>query len=146
MRETVLVNVMQTKEHLLEVVAADVFAEGTTIRNVVEELSSSYCFLCDVGDWDLLAVFVPGGRFLEFVVFDDVFVLKFLGCFNFFLKEIDSFLVIPWVGQVEDLEGELLVVFISSELDLGAETRAECLLNVISVEGACGLHFSTSFV
>lgn len=55
-RETVLVDVVKSHQHLFEVVAADAFAEGSTVCNVVEKLTSFDCLLCNVGDRDLITI------------------------------------------------------------------------------------------
>ena len=61
MGEALGVDVVQSLQHLLEVVAADALAERARIGHVVEELTSQDWLLRNVRHWDLVAtLFVPG--------------------------------------------------------------------------------------
>ena len=58
MGETLRVEVVKTKEHLLEIVSADLFGEWTSVCDVVKELSTKDWLLSDVSDWDLVSAFL----------------------------------------------------------------------------------------
>ena len=128
MGEALGVDVVQSLQHLLEVVAADALAECARIGHVVEELTSQDWLLCNVCHWDLVATLFTPSRFLfELVVFHDVLMVELLGGLDFLLEEIHGFLAINWVSQVEDLERVFCIVCIAGKLHLGAEARAQCL-------------------
>ena len=60
MGEALRVDVVESLQHLLEVVAADALAERASIGHVVEELTSQDWLLCNVCHWDLVAtLFIP---------------------------------------------------------------------------------------
>ena len=56
--ESLGVEIVETKEHLLEVVSADLFAEWTSVCDVVKELTTKDRFLSDVSDWDFVSAFL----------------------------------------------------------------------------------------
>ena len=58
MGESLGVEIVEAKEHLLEVVSADLFAEWTSVRDIVKELTTKDRFLGDVSDWDLVSAFL----------------------------------------------------------------------------------------
>jgi len=47
---------MKSHEHLLEEVSAELVLEGTTVGNIVEELSTKDWLHGDVGNWLLSAI------------------------------------------------------------------------------------------
>jgi len=85
--ESLGVEVVKAKQHLLEVVSADFLRECASVCHIVEELTTEHRLLSDVSHWNLFsALLVPGGLFLEFVVFDDIVVVEFLGGFDLLLE------------------------------------------------------------
>lgn len=79
MRESLRVNVVNSLDELLGVVAHNLFVEGARVGNIVEELATMDKFAHDVGNLHLLTILlVPDGAFIELEVFDDMLVVKCL--------------------------------------------------------------------
>jgi len=86
-RETVLVDVVESKQHLLKVVSANFLVERSAVGHIVEQLTALDGFLSDVGDWDGFTILLRhSGLLAELVILDDVLVFEFLSCLDFFLQ------------------------------------------------------------
>ena len=126
---------------MLEVVFGERFTKGARVSDVVEELSAWDQLLDYVGDPLLIAVlFVYDGILFEIEVLYDIWVIKLVSCFNFFLKKAEGPLVEVRVFKVENLEGIFLIVLVACKLDLGAEAAAKSLLKCERVQSVS--HFT----
>ena len=94
MRETLGVDVVDTHEHLLEVVLANSLIEGAGVCDIIKELTARDHLLGDVGDFNGGAVLlVHGCALFELEVLDDVSMVKLGGGLNFFLEKLEGTLV-----------------------------------------------------
>ena len=138
MRETLGVDVVDTHEHLLEVVFANSLVEGAGVCNIVKELTAGDHLLSDVGDFNGGAVLlVHGCTLFELKVLDDVLIVKLGGSLNFLLEKSKGTLVEMFVVKAEDLEGSFGAVLGGTDLDLGRETGAQGPTESESVECCC---------
>lgn len=126
MADAVGVQVVEAHEDLLEIVAANLRAEGTGVGDEVEQLAAGNELLRDVGDLGLSAVLVSVHRvWLDGVVLDQRWVVQLTCLLNFGLTELDEFLVEVGLVLLEDLEGDLAAVSLVAFLDLSTEARAQ---------------------
>jgi len=102
---------VEAHEDLLEIIAANLRAEGTGVGDEVEQLAAGNELLSDVGDLGLSAVLVSVHRvWLDSVVLDQRRVVQLTCLLNFGLTELDEFLVEVGLVLLEDLEGDLAAV------------------------------------
>jgi len=140
MRETLCVDVVDCLDELLGVVAHNALLEGARVGYIVKELTAWDKLAHDVGNLHKIAILLlPGCILVEFVVLDDVTVLKTLHRLDFILEQLEGSLVKLWVVQAEDLDGVLVAVGSSGELHFGAEARAERLSKSVLVNRGCHL-------
>ena len=94
MREALGVDVMDTHEHLLEVVFANCLVEGAGVCDIVKELTTRDHLLGDVGDFNGGAILlVHSCALFELEVLDDVSMVKLGGGLNFFLEKFEGTLI-----------------------------------------------------
>ena len=139
MREAFGVDVVDTHEHLLEVVSANCLIEGSRVRNIVKQFTTRDHLLDDVCDFNGGAVLLVHSCTLsEFKVLDDVLIIKLGGSLNFLPKKSEGTLVEMFVVIAEDLKGVLGSVLRGTDLDFGRETGAQGPTKSVSIE-RCGL-------
>jgi len=56
--ESLGVEIVKAKQHLFEVVPANLFCEWTSVCDIVKKLTSKNWLLSDVSDWDLVSAFL----------------------------------------------------------------------------------------
>ena len=79
MAKTTLVQITYTEQHLLEEMATLGQGERTMVCDIVEQLSSRYELLRDVGNLNLPPIFLDhSGRLFEVMIFDDILVVQLL--------------------------------------------------------------------
>ena len=114
MSESLRVDVMKTKKHLLHVISADWLTKGARIGNIIEELAARDHFLSDICYWDLTTTLVPDCVFFELVIPYYVFMSKLVGGLHLLSKQIEGALVEIWVVlAVENLKREFVTIWIS---------------------------------
>ena len=87
MRETLGVNVVDRLDQLLGVVPDDALLEGARVGHVVEKLATVDQLADDVGDLDLLTIFlVPDGILIELVVLDHMLMIQRLHALHLILE------------------------------------------------------------
>ena len=120
MREALGVDIVDTKEHLLEVVLCDGLREGSRVRDVIEELSTRDHLLGNVGNLNGRAIFLDhGGVFFKFEILDNVLVIKLGSCIDLFLEQLKGSVVEGWVVELEDLKGIVGSISGGTNLDFG---------------------------
>ena len=119
MRETLGVDVVQTLQHLFEVVAAHLFREGTSVGNIVEELTARDEFLHNVCDLFVATLLLPLRLFLEGVVLDHMLVIEGGRRFDFSLEEHELLRVERGVIEIKDFKCVFGAVSCLSKLDFG---------------------------
>ena len=128
MREALRVDIVQSKQHLLEVVLAYGIGKGAAVRDIVEELTTSDHFLLDVRDSLLLtALCVHDSLLFEVKVAHNTRVLKLSGRFDLFTQKFEGLLIEFRVFEVKDLQRILLTIRSLANFDLGRKARAKGL-------------------
>ena len=106
MGETLRVDVVDTEEHLLEVVLGDRLGEGARVRDGIEELTTRDHLLGDVGDLDGRTVFFDHRCvFLEFEVLDNVLMVELLRRIDLLLEQLEGSVIESRVVELENLQG-----------------------------------------
>ena len=104
MREALRMDIVQSKQYLLEVVLADRVAKWARVEDVAEELTTSDYLLLDIRDILLLATRrVHNSLLFEVDVAHNVRVLKPSCRFDLFAQKFEGLLIELWVIEFKDL-------------------------------------------
>ena len=126
MGETLGMDVVNRLDQLLGIVSDDALLEGARIRNVIEKLTPMHQLTDNVGDLNLLAIFlVPHGVLIELIVLYNVLVVECLHTLNLVPQQLERSLIELWVVQSEYLHCELLALRVCAQFHLGAEATAK---------------------
>jgi len=127
-REALRVDIVQSKQHLLEVELAYSIVKRAAVNDIVEELTTSDHFLLDVRDSLLLtALCVHDSLLFEVKVAHNTRVLKLSGRFDLFTQKFEGLLIEFRVFEVKDLQRILLTIRSLANFDLGRKARAKGL-------------------
>ena len=121
--------VVDSVDHLLHVVPADLLAESSGTVDVLVKFTAKDRFLYQVSDSSVFFTVHPLHNccFCKLVVFYDVWVVESHGCFDLSLEILNGLRVVLCFFKVKNLDCVLFAVISVGKLHFSAETLTESL-------------------